>query len=142
MQFCGSFLHGQEPTTFWNRYGISPLPPPPFQELQRVARPEPVFGLRVDYSSILALSLSEARVLVNGVPSGVSVREIAPNSPAAAAFKKLGDRPERWLITQVNGTAVTTPAEFYKAAKGRESVKLTMIDPTELNRKDREVTLP
>jgi S1-C subfamily serine protease len=102
-----------------------------------------VFGLRVEYASILAQKLPmDVRPLGSGVPTGVSVREIAPDSPAAAAFKKLGDRPERWLVTHVNGAAVGTPAEFYKAAKGQQSVKLTVLDPTEPNRKDREVTLP
>jgi len=89
-------------------------------------RPEAVFGLRVDY----------------GVPAGVSVRDLEANSPAATAFKKLGDRPERWFITQVNGTAVETPAEFHKAVKGQQSVKLTVQDPTEPNPRDREVTIP
>jgi serine protease Do len=106
-------------------------------------RPDAVFGLRVEYGSILAQKLPmDARPLGNGVPAGVCVREIAPNSQAAAAFKKLGDRPERWLITHINGAGIATPAEFYKAAKGQQSVKLTVIDPTELNRKEHEVTLP
>jgi serine protease Do len=109
------------------------------------SRPEPVFGLRVEYGSILAQSLpkGDARPLGNGVPAGVCVREIVPDSPAATAFKKLRERPQDWcLITRVNGAAVATPAEFYKAAKGQDSVKLTVIDPTELTRKEREVTLP
>jgi serine protease Do len=107
------------------------------------ARPAPVFGLRVDYSSILAQAVRDNRqVLTNGVPDGVAVRELAPNSPAAIAFKKLGDVPTRWLITQVNGTAVSTPAEFYKAAKDQKTVKLTVHDPTEPNVKEREVTFP
>jgi serine protease Do len=103
-------------------------------------RPEPVFGLRVDYGSVLAQRLpgGDARAS-NGVPPGVSVREVAPGSPAA---KALGERPERWVITRVNGNEVTTPAEFYKAAKGQRSVKLTILDPTELQPRPREVTLP
>jgi serine protease Do len=106
-------------------------------------RPEPVLGLRVDYGSILAQAQGAVEVrAANGVPDGVSVRDLAPNSQAAAAFKKLGDRPERWLITHVNGTGVNTPAEFYKAAKGQASIKLTVRDPSELNPRDREVSLP
>jgi serine protease Do len=106
-------------------------------------RPDAVFGLRVEYGSILAqkLPIGEART-GNGVGPGVCVRELTPNSPAATAFKKLGDRPERWLITHVNGAAVATPAEFYKAAKGQASVKLTVRDPSELNPRDREVSFP
>ncbi len=107
-------------------------------------RPDPVFGLRVDYNSILAQQkeLGDVRLQANGVPAGVCVREVAANSQATIAFKKLGDDPTRWLITHVNGVAVGTPAEFYKAAKGQQSIKLTVKDPTELNGRDREVTIP
>jgi serine protease Do len=106
-------------------------------------RPEPVFGLRVDYGSILAQQLGRvARVAAGGVDPGVSVREVVADSPAAVQFKTLGDPPTRWLITHVNGAAVTTPAEFYKTTKGQPSVKLTVVDPTELNRRPRELTLP
>jgi serine protease Do len=106
-------------------------------------RPEPVFGLRVDYSSILAQQQNtDPRAGLRGVPAGVSVREVLPNSPAAAAFKKLGDSPTRWLITHVNGDEVTTPAEFYKAAKGQKSLKLTVIDPSVVDPPAREVSLP
>jgi S1-C subfamily serine protease len=76
-----------------------------------------------------------------GVPDGVAVREVVANSPAAAAFKKIGE-PTRWLVTRVNGAAVTTPAEFYAATKDQKSVKLTVLDPSEKDRKEREVTLP
>ena len=108
------------------------------------ARPEPVFGLRVDYNTILAQKSMnpDARLLNGGIPPGVCVRELTAGAPAVAAFKKLGDDPSRWLITHVNGTAVSSPAEFYKAAKGQASVKLTVKDPTELNARDREVPLP
>jgi serine protease Do len=102
-------------------------------------RPEPVFGLRVDYNSLLAQPGGVASL--TGVPDGVCVREVAPDSPAAAAFKKLGDQPTRWLITSLNGTAVTTPAEFYKAAKGLTAVKLAVRDPF-VPGSDREVTFP
>ena len=77
-----------------------------------------------------------------GLSDGVNVRELVPNSPAMTALRKLGDRPDRWQITHVNGTAVATPVEFYKAAKGQASVKLTVRDPGELNPRDREVTVP
>lgn len=105
-------------------------------------RPEPVFGLRVDYNSVLAQGQQDARGLGNGIPKGVSVREIVADSPAATAFKPLPGAAERWLITHVNGNVVKSPSEFYKAAKGQKSIKLTLLDPTELNPRDREVTLP
>jgi serine protease Do len=103
-------------------------------------RPEPVFGLRVDYSSVLVLALIDNdQIRANGAATGVCVRELVPNSPAA---KKLGDRHTRLLITRVNGTEVSTPAEFYKAARGQQSIKLTVQDPTEVRPRDQEVTLP
>jgi serine protease Do len=107
-------------------------------------RPEPVYGLRVDYSSILALQISNNPLIDRngGVPPGVCVREVIPDSPAAARFKTLGDSPTRWLITQVNDIPISTPAEFYKATKGQKEIKLKLIDPTEVNRREREITLP
>ncbi|VTR95784.1 pdz dhr glgf domain-containing protein : Trypsin-like serine protease with C-terminal PDZ domain OS=Singulisphaera acidiphila (strain ATCC BAA-1392 / DSM 18658 / VKM B-2454 / MOB10) GN=Sinac_5148 PE=4 SV=1: Trypsin_2: PDZ_2 [Gemmata massiliana] len=108
-------------------------------------RPDPVFGLRVDHDSILAQTVGErARATTpKNIPVGVSIGTLAPNSPAEAAFKKLGDDPQkRWLVTHVNGKAVTTPAEFYAAAKGQKTIKLTVIDPTEAKRQEREVSFP
>ena len=107
-------------------------------------RPDPVFGLRVDHGSILSQVLrgnGGQPIDLNGVSPGVSIRELIPDSPAAVKFKALGEHT-RWLITQVNGQPVATPAEFYKAAKGQPSVKLIVIDPTLNNPPPREVTLP
>lgn len=111
------------------------------------ARPDPVFGLRVDHGVILAQPKDQRlnlQILAEGVPQGVSVADVAADSPAGAAFKKVGDNPQRWLITHVNGAAVSTPREFYDAAKGQKAVKLTLTDPTEprAKRQTREVTLP
>jgi serine protease Do len=106
-------------------------------------RPEAAFGLRVDYSSILAQQLdTNTQVLTRGLPAGVCVRELVPSSQAEMAFKKLGDNPTRWMITHVNGTPVTTPAEYYKAVKGQTSLKLTVKDPTDRNDREHEVTIP
>jgi len=102
-------------------------------------RPDPVFGLRVEYTSVLFQQ--PGRAAVEAVLPGVIVRELVPDSPAAAKFKALGD-PGRWLITHVDATAVATPAEFYKAAKGRQSVKLTLGDLHDLTARPRELTLP
>ncbi|MCS6866673.1 MAG: PDZ domain-containing protein [Gemmata sp.] len=90
-------------------------------------RPPSVFGLRVDFGPTML---------------GLSVRELVENSPAAAAFKKLTDRPETLLITRVNGQPVRTPREFYSAAKGQQTLKLTVIDNEDPKRREREVTLP
>jgi S1-C subfamily serine protease len=105
-------------------------------------RPDPVFGLRVDYGSILAQPPQGVGRQPPAVPPGVCVRELVPGSPAAAAFKKLGEVPQRWLITHVNGTGIATPAEFYKAAKGQTAVKLTLIAPADPNHKEHEVAFP
>jgi serine protease Do len=100
-------------------------------------RPAPVFGLRVDWSSVLA------QVVPPGVtvPPGVMVRETMPGSPAAAKFKDIGENG-RWLVTAVNGTATPTVAAFYAAARNRESVRLTVIDPADRGSRPREVVLP
>ena len=103
-------------------------------------RPDPVFGLRVDYGSLIGQGDPKADSLPD-LPAGVCVRELEPNSPAAAAFKKLGGVEQRWLITRVNGAAVGKPTEFYRLAKDQKSVKLTVIDPTN-PKNEREVTLP
>lgn len=104
-------------------------------------RPEPVFGLRVEYGSVL-ITQPLAGVRSLGVPPGVIVRDLVPDSPAAAKFKALGDLGNRAVITQVNGTTVTSPPEFYQAAKGQQSVKLTLVDPRDLGGRTREITLP
>jgi len=100
-------------------------------------RPEPVFGLRVDYLDIVA---QQNKLPPDGRVTGVNVREITANSPAANKFKTLGDNPTNWIITQVNGKEITTPSEFYTAAKGQPMVKLTLWDWSET--KPRELTLP
>ena len=102
-------------------------------------RPEPVFGLKVDY---LNFQLPQHQVRPEGVDGkgGVGVREIVADSAAARKFKTLGDNPSRWIITRVNGTLINTPAEFYKAAKGQQTVKLTLRDWSETGH--RELTIP
>jgi serine protease Do len=103
------------------------------------ARPPAVFGLRVDYSSLLLQQ--DRRAAEQGMPEpGVLVRDVEPGSPAAKKFKPLGDDPRRWLVTHVNDRPVRTPDEFYRAAAGRPSVKLRLVDPNPTAR-DREQTL-
>jgi serine protease Do len=102
-------------------------------------RPEPVFGVRVEYSSILQQRTAKQP---SAIPAAVWVREVVPNSPAADKFKTLGDDPTRWLIKDVNGEAVKTPSEFYKAAKGQEKVKLTLVDVNDPDHRTKELTLP
>jgi serine protease Do len=91
-------------------------------------RPEPVFGLRVDYLSILTQALDpRVQSPFQSAPiKGVGIREITANSPAADKFKKLGDNHSSLVITHLNGTPVANPGDFYKAAKGQSSVNLTI----------------
>jgi S1-C subfamily serine protease len=102
-------------------------------------RREPVFGLRVDY-----LNYPQPQQGVptrnNGTVIGVSVREVMPNSPAAAKFKAIGDNANQWIISHVNDTPISNPIEFYKATKGQTSIKLTLRDWETPNR--HEITLP
>jgi S1-C subfamily serine protease len=95
--------------------------------------------MRVDHASILAQRLSTDTY----VPAGVCVREVAPDCPAAKAFKALADvPPTSWLITKVNGNAVSKPADFYEAAKGQDSLKLTVVDPAAKPPQERELIIP
>jgi serine protease Do len=104
-------------------------------------RPEPVFGLRVDYGSLLTQDVDPRGPQRPLLSPGVSVREVAADSPAEKQFKTLGDTPATsWLITRVNGVAVGTPAAFYKAAKGHETLKLSLVNPAD--RSQHEITIP
>lgn len=64
-------------------------------------------GLRVDFTSILALQQSRQPRII---PPGVYIAEVQANSPAALAQLKMGE-----IITHVNGRPVNTPASFYQA---------------------------
>jgi serine protease Do len=106
------------------------------------ARPDPLLGLRVDYNTVIAEApIGPGPRDVRPLRAGVSVREVLPDSPAAAAFKKLGD-PAKWLVTHVGDTAVTSPADFYRAARGLKTATLTVIDTTDPDARPREVPLP
>jgi serine protease Do len=92
-------------------------------------RPPPVYGLWVDYASVVA-------EVGKPIPDGVVVREVQPNSPA----KRAGLHEHVDFIIEVNGRRVRTPAEFYRearrAADTGEAVRLTLLPPL------RTVTLP
>ena len=82
-------------------------------------RPPARGGLRVDYVSILSQRIGLARL-----PQGVAVREVLPDSPADKARLQTD-----YIITQVNGRPVTTPAEYYDAmAKTAGPVELTVTN--------------
>jgi S1-C subfamily serine protease len=75
-------------------------------------RPAPVYGLRVDFSSIANTN--------SPVAEGVLIRDVESGSAADRKYKDLLERG-RWIITTVNGKPVSAPADFYRevaAAKG------------------------
>jgi serine protease Do len=106
-------------------------------------RPEPVFGLRVDFGSTRPVALAGGRGFnpPQGIPPGVWIREVVADSPAATKFKALGEKPEDWTVVKVNDAEVSTPGEFYKAARGLDKVKLTLRNPQPPGR-EREMVLP
>jgi serine protease Do len=84
-----------------------------------------VRGMRVDSTSLMA-----RQGFTGEVPRGVLVREVEKGSPAEAA--QLQDA----VITQVDGQAVHTPAEFYDKAGKTGALKLTLAgsdEPVTLN---------
>lgn len=88
-------------------------------------RPAPVFGLRVDYATVL--TQREGGTLPGGGVSGVAVREMTTDSPAATKFKAIADG-NRWLITHVNGSPVAGPADFYRLTTGQSSIRLAVVN--------------
>ncbi len=83
-------------------------------------QPPARFGLRVDHTSILAQRPFASR---RGFPRGVIVREVVPSSPADRARLQ----PDK-IITEVNGTSVTSPAEYYREiARTGNKVTLTYL---------------
>jgi serine protease Do len=88
-------------------------------------QPPARFGLRVDYTSILSQrDPFIARWPQRAIPQGVIIREVVPDSPADQARLQ----PDK-VITAVNGRAVHTPAQFYKAMEqAGDSVELTYLN--------------
>jgi serine protease Do len=92
-------------------------------------RPRSVFGVRVDYASTLVGLTQAAGGIGGAIEDGVLIREIEPDSPAAGVDRLVGNGGQRWLVTQVNGRQVSTPAEFYREAAGKAFVRLRLHDP-------------
>ncbi|MBI3407397.1 MAG: trypsin-like peptidase domain-containing protein [Planctomycetes bacterium] len=89
-------------------------------------------GMRVDYTSLLYL---QSQMLVQRVPSGVMISDVASNSPAATAQLKSGE-----VITHVNQVRVSNPAEFYQAVAGVNGAVELTIQPS-ANEPSSKVTL-
>ncbi|MFN4259664.1 MAG: trypsin-like peptidase domain-containing protein [Gemmataceae bacterium] len=87
-------------------------------------RPAAVRGLRVDYASIASQGTRPLWGGPTGIPNGVCVREVEPDSPAEAALLK-----PFAVITAVNGRTVTTPEAFYREARSIQGpLALTLQD--------------
>jgi serine protease Do len=128
----GSALAGAEVTLTVRRFGRERKVPVRLAKFSYPGpviasrRPSAVFGLRVDYGSVVNADTP--------VPEGVYVRDVEPGSAAEKKYKDLFERG-RWIIQSVNGKPVTTPAEFYKAA-GRGPLELKVVEAV----KDPETT--
>ena len=98
--------------------------------------PKAVFGLLVDYASTGAVDPT--------APDGVLVKDkdLEPGSAAERKLKAWAERA-RLIVTAVNGKPVATPAEFYKEAAGKPSVRLTVVEAVRRpDSRQEDVTLP
>jgi serine protease Do len=94
-------------------------------------QPPARFGLRVDYTSVLAQRNPFMHRWGRAPAEGVAIREVVPESPADIARLQ----PDK-IITQVNGTNVVTPDDFYKEmARAGNKVDLTVL--TSRNQEER-----
>jgi S1-C subfamily serine protease len=82
-------------------------------------RPKPVHGLRVDYTSTGGTEGFNV--------SGVLVRELQVDSPAAKALGEWNNRA-RLIVTQVNGEAIESPTDFYRLTEKQASIELTVVE--------------
>jgi serine protease Do len=86
-------------------------------------KPPPVFGLRVDYLSLVQMDWAP--------PEGVIIREkedgIQPGSAADKKLKEWADRA-RLIVLAVDGKPVPTPADFYREATGKPSITLDIME--------------
>ncbi len=124
----GSLIVGSEVRLEVQRGGrLVALPPVKLRKLYvqgtpvAARRPTPRGGLVVDYGSVLQGRSPSPRVF-----DAVAVREVVPGSPASKIEELQPDR----LITHVNGTPVSTPAEFNRAVdQSGGRARLTVLSP-------------
>ena len=93
-------------------------------------QPPAIHGLHVEYVSVLLMKMLQAldnRVATRGLPEGVLVEKLEPNSPAEKVLQPLLADSENWIITHVNGTAVDTPAKFVTEAMKQPTMTLKLI---------------
>jgi S1-C subfamily serine protease len=96
-----------EKSVFLSKYPVA-------GEIIATNRPAPWRGMRVDFTSILAGNTFSDAILDAMAKGSVSVVEVEPDSPAAAA----GLRPQQ-IIIRVAGQPVRSPAEFARVVEGK-----------------------
>ncbi|MEZ6139975.1 MAG: trypsin-like peptidase domain-containing protein [Zavarzinella sp.] len=84
-------------------------------------RPHPVFGMLIDYASILNIN--------SNLPEGVVLKEVVPDSPAAKKFQGLMEQ-QQVVIIEVNGKSIKQPSDFYQACREQEKLEITIISAT------------
>jgi serine protease Do len=83
-------------------------------------RPNPIYGLRVDYGSVLKSD--------GPIPPGVSIRELEKDSIAERKLKELNEKG-KMIIVSVNGKRVATPSDFYREARsGKGVLELRLVE--------------
>jgi S1-C subfamily serine protease len=118
------------PQPFTVEVVLAKYPIDPDRDATRAANlPRSIYGLRVDYTSIVAKTGEP-------IAEGVIVRSVQPNSPAKAAnLTEFVD-----VIAAVNDVRISNPADFYREVdrveKAGEKLKLSLRNPP------RTVTLP
>jgi serine protease Do len=103
-------------------------------------KPASVHGLRVEFTSLIAnqpIFFGERQ----GITPGVLIRDLEPDSPAARKLKAFTEG-KRMTITEVNGVAVKSPAEFYAEAKKARTVALTLAASVNAQGESTTVSLP
>lgn len=106
-----------------------------------VSPPTP-FGIKIDYFSMRAAGGGPPDRSPVTPPQGVLIRDVEASSPGERALKDIGQAVKgSWVITHVDGKAVTNPKEYYAETAGKKSVTLKLADPDQSS-KTAEIRLP
>jgi serine protease Do len=106
-----------------------------------VTPPTP-FGIKIDYFSMRAAGGGQRERFPVNPPQGVLVRDVEAGSAGERALKDIGHAVKgAWVVTHVDGKAVTSPKEYFALTVGKKSVKLSLADPDDPSKKA-EISLP
>ncbi|MFZ9860997.1 MAG: trypsin-like peptidase domain-containing protein [Gemmataceae bacterium] len=92
-------------------------------------QPEAPFGIRVDYTSLLAQRPFGLNPWNRGIPLGVLIKEIVPGSSAEVAKLQPGK-----VISRIGNKSLVTPEDFYNAMKvagNKVGITVTQTDGSE-----------